>query len=335
MEKSIPKTVIFDFFEGKATSIQRKLIEEWLLEPQNEIIFYQLLDEWESTHPQYLPNTEKAIEKYLSVLQTSDFSETTVDSKIEVDNQELPHWWRLWSWRIAASVILLIGVSLFLFRHQVMYQTYQTGYAQTKSFRLEDGTMVTLNANSKLAVPRWNMNNTKREVLLEGEGEFKVTHTLDHKRFLVKTGDDFEVEVLGTEFVMYARAKGKKVVLNKGKVQVNYRARKQLTMKPGDVVTLPQGSEKIRLTQTLKPQLHSSWKEHQFYFDETPLSEVADMLNEHFGLVVVFGDSTLANRRLAGYFKATNSEEVIEVLSVLLDVTVEKKGQTVIIKSNR
>ncbi len=333
MEKSIPKTVIFDFFEGKATSIQRKLIEEWLLKPQNEIIFYQLLNEWESDHPQYLPNTEKAIGNYLKVLQISDFQETVVNSKIEMNNQERHHWWR--GWHIAASVILLIGVSLLFFRHQVMYQTYQTGNAQTKSFRLEDGTMVTLNANSKLEIPRWNLDVTKREVLLEGEGEFKVTHTLDHKHFLVKTDDDFEVEVLGTEFVMYSRAKRKKIVLNKGKVQVNYQAGKQLTMKPGDVVTLNTRSGKIHLTQTLKPQLYSSWKEHQFYFDETPLSEVADMLHEHFGLVVIFEDSTFANKRLAGYFKATNSKEVIEVLSALLNVSIEKKGETAIIHSNR
>lgn len=332
MEKSIPKTVIFDFFEGKATSIQRKLIEVWLLEPQNEIVFYQLLDEWENAHPQYLPDTEKAIENYLTILQTLDFQETGTDSKIEADNQALHHWWR--GWHIAASVILLIGVSLFLFRHQVMYQSYRTGYAQTKSVRLEDGTIVTLNANSKLEIPRWNIDATIREALLEGEGEFKVTHTLDNKRFLVKTDDDFEVEVLGTEFVMYSRAKGKKVVLNKGKVQVNYQAGKHLTMSPGDVVTLNQHSGNIQLTQTLKPQLYSSWKEHQFYFDETPLSEVADMLNEHFGLVVIFEDSTLANKRLAGYFKATNSKEVIEVLSTLLNVPIEKKGQTVIIHSN-
>ena len=105
-------------------------------------------------------------------------------------------------------------------------------------------------------------------------------------------------------------------------------------MQPGDVVSLPQGSEKIRLTQTLKPQLYSSWKEHQFYFDETPLTEVADMLQEHFGLKVIFEDSTLADRRLAGYFKATSSEEVIEVLSALLNVSIEKKGSTAIIHSN-
>lgn len=333
MEKPIPKAVIFDFFEGKATSMQRKLIEEWMSEPQNQILFYQLLNEWESDHPQYFPNIDIAIENYLTILQTPDSENTAVESERKADQPERVYSWR--AWYMAASVTLLIGVSLFVFRRQVMYQTYQTGFAQTKSIRLEDGTMVTLNANSKLAIPRWSMDAAKREVLLEGEGEFKVTHTLDHKRFLVKTDDDFEVEVLGTEFVMYARAKGKKVVLNKGKVQVNYRAGKQLTMKPGDVVTLPQGSEKIRLTQTLKPQLYSSWKEHQFYFDETPLTEVADMLHEQFGLKVIFEDSTLADKRLAGYFKATSSDEVIEVLSVLLNVSIEKKGQTVIIHSNK
>lgn len=80
--------------------------------------------------------------------------------------------------------------------------------------------------------------------------------------------------------------------------------------------------------------MYGSWKNHQFYFDQTPLSEVAVILKDHFGLDVVFEDSTLVNRRLAGYFKAENSQEIIDVLTALLDLPVEQKGNAVIIHSD-
>ena len=45
MNTSIPKNVLFDFFEGKATSLQRRLIEEWLAHPENEILYFRWLNE--------------------------------------------------------------------------------------------------------------------------------------------------------------------------------------------------------------------------------------------------------------------------------------------------
>ena len=49
--------------------------------------------------------------------------------------------------------------------------------------------------------------------------------------------------MLGTEFLVNTREKAKKVVLNKGKVQLLYQegeTSKQLMMKPGNLVTFDQ-----------------------------------------------------------------------------------------------
>ncbi len=332
MEKSIPKNVIFDFFEDKATSIQKKMIEAWLTDPRNEATFYQYLDEWEGMHPQYLPDTEEALEKYLTLMEKPR-SQEPASTEENIFTPEVSRSWWAW-WKIAVSVTLLMGINLYVFKKQWIYERYETGNAQTRTVSLTDGTVVTLNANSTLYVPRWGFNVNKREVMLEGEGEFNVTHTFDNKRFKVETDGDFGVEVFGTEFIVYSREKGKKVILNKGKVQVSYNSGRKLTMKPGDVVTFNHNSGNLLLTKTKQPELYGSWKNHQFYFDQTPLSEVAVILKDHFGLDVVFEDSTLVNRRLAGYFKAENSQEIIDVLTALLDLPVEQKGNAVIIHSD-
>ncbi len=329
MEKTVIQKILFDYFEGRATSMQRRLIEDWLKEDaDNEVLFYQFLDAWESQSPQYVPDEAKAWTKFESVLNTP----MTPAAQEDIDSPVTLRSWRN-VWFIAASLVLLVASSLFFFQKTILYRTYETGYAQMQSITLSDETLVTLNANSKLYVPRWGFYGSKRVVLLDGEGEFNVKHTQDNKRFVIRTNSDFEVEVFGTQFVFYARDHAKKVVLNEGKVQINYQEGKQQMMTPGDVATLDSASKTLELTKTDNPKKYSAWKFHQFYFDDTPLSEAAITIKEHFGVHIIFKDSTLAHRRLSGYFKAEKSEDLFTALSLLLNIDIQQQKDKVIISN--
>lgn len=322
MSQSIHKKILFDYFDGKATAIQRKYVEEWLRDTANEAFFFQYLDDWESQHPQYIPDATPVLEKFLALTE-APVSASDSPEQIHGTAPAMAHSRRSWGWGIAASVALLLS-SAFLFQKNLFYESHRTGFAQTKSFSLADSTLVSLNANSTLWVPRWGFADD-REVLLEGEAEFKVSHTVDNKRFIVKTDREFNVEVLGTEFVVFARPRGNKVVLNKGKVEVHFQ-HKQLTLRPGDVLTLPANTNRPRLTKAATPERQATWKNHQFYFDDAPLVEVRHTLEEHFGLRVTIADSSLNDRRLSGYFKATDAREVADILSALLGTPVALSG---------
>ncbi len=329
MNTSIPKNVLFDFFEGKATSLQRKLIEEWLTHPGNEILFFQWLNEWESQHPQYMPDTERALQSFKALL--NDSVPQTSPGSVTAQTGELTTnlFWRRWV--LAASIVLLLGVTALIFQRTIRYERFQTGNAQTKSIQLSDGTQVTLNANSNLYVPRWGFAETHRQVVLEGEAEFIVSHTADHQRFVVQTDDDFNVEVLGTEFVLFARERGKKVILNKGSVNVHYQEGKQLALKPGDMITFNTLDTRPQIRKVNPQHVHNAWKNHQFYFDNTPLSEVAEIINEHFGVEVILADTSLNRRRLSGYFKADTPQEIAQIISTLLNISIEQTEKRLII----
>jgi len=329
MNTSIPKNVLFDFFEGKATSLQRKLIEEWLTYPENEILFFQWLNEWESQHPQYLPDTEQALQNFKALLDDSAPQTSPRTGTVQMEELSTSLLWRKWA--LAASIVLLLGISAVFFQRTLRYERFQTGNAQTKSIRLSDGTQVTLNANSTLYVPRWGFAKTHRQVVLEGEGEFVVSHTADHQRFVVQTDDDFNVEVLGTEFVLFARERGKKVILNKGSVKVHYQEGKQLALKPGDMITFNTLDSRPQLRKVNPQHVHNAWKNHQFYFDNTPLSEVAEIIKEHFGVEVVLADTSLNQRRLSGYFKADTPREIAQIISTLLNISIEQTEKRLVI----
>ena len=166
---------------------------------------------------------------------------------------------------------------------------------------------------------------------MTGEANFSVKHTFDNKRFIVKTNKNFEIEVLGTEFNVNARQKDAKVVLNKGKIQLNYKngkVAKKITMKPGDLVVIdPKGQLNLKVVP--QPQIFSAWKEQRFIFDETSLLEVATMIEENFGLTIKFREDFLAKRTITGTFHAENADELLQVIAELLEINYNRQNNNV------
>ncbi|RAJ97810.1 FecR family protein [Larkinella arboricola] len=332
MEYEVDKQLIFSYFGRTASPLQRELIAQWLRNEKNEEQYYEWLEEWENSHPQYRAQTDAAHQRYTAFLANNP----QTDDVPELPEHQKKNNWARRQWLVAASLLFLLSLGALVFQQQLLYQTYDTAFGETRSLHLSDGSRVLLNANSSLKVPRWGFGDRTREVMLTGEANFSVAHTPDHKNFVVKTTKGFEVVVLGTEFTVFARKRGARVTLNKGQVRLNYKAgttRKQVTMKPGERVTFdPQNHialKKVGTTQRLP-----AWNEKRFVFEETPLQEVAYLLEENYGLQVSINDSVLANRQLMGSFRADNVDQLLQSISELLDINVVRQGRQVQLNSH-
>lgn len=323
MKKSfLSKQVIQNFFEGKTTRMQNILIQEWLDNPVNRELYFQWLEEWESENPQFTPDVEPAYQRSLYTVQQDNDTPEAFPPAIKTGLGSVIHQLFVFKWVAAASVALILGA--YLLSDFWLYTQYETGYGEIRMVRLPDSSRVTLNANSVLTVPRFGFGRGTREVQLKGEAEFAVKHTTDHRKFVVRTPDKLEVRVLGTEFIVYSRDRGSKVVLSQGSVQLrslNDLDPKPVLMKPGDVATLStQGRITVSHSQSLSA--HQAWKQHRFMFENTPVSEIAYQISEHFGVNVVVSDSTLAKRTLGGTFNANSPAHVLKVLSDVLNARV-------------
>jgi transmembrane sensor len=323
MKPELSKHIIIKSFEGQVTPLQQTMIAGWLGQPGNMDLYFLWLDEWERANPQFLPDTGRAFERSLRQYQA--------DSPTPVNPSQIWLHRRLWrAWLVAASVALVVlAGSAWFWRDVLQYEQHQTAYGEVSSHTLSDGSRVVMNANTRLRVPRWNFGTGTREVWLTGEAEFSVRHLPGHQPFIVHTPDGLNVRVLGTEFVVYSRLRGSKVVLNKGRVSLQSdkdRQRKPLVIAPGDVVTLSaQGHFTLRHRQLVSP--HTAWKDHRFTFENTSLTEVAYRITEQFGVVVDIPDGALANRKLGGTFKAETAVELLDVVVQMLDARVVTTGQ--------
>ncbi len=330
MEQTINKPILFQYLANRATPLERQAVEEWLKKADDTELFHQWLLEWEMQSPQYLPDSEAA---YCALLERIDFQQTGTPETGKVSPKRLRLAWL--NWRIAATVTVLLSLSAWLLREPILYKTYETEYGQTSSFVLNDGSRVTLNANSMLSVPRFGFDTGIREVRLKGEAEFSVRHTPTHQRFVVKTSEQCQVEVLGTEFTVFARSRGTRVALNDGQIRFDYKQgtqKKNLLMKPGELVTLsPEGD--MRLTQVEKPELQAAWKEQRFVFDDTSVREICDLLTENFGLVIRPGSDEVAARTISGNFKAQTADDILDVLREVLNLQIKRQGDSIVLRS--
>lgn len=324
----LSKQVIQNFFEGKTTQMQHILIREWLDNPVNRELYFQWMEEWETENPQFTPNVDQAYERSLGAVRDS----APVPVPAVAPTATVPTMFRrklpALRWVAAAVATLLLGA--YLLSDSWLYTRYETGYGEVSMVILPDSSRVTLNANSILTVPRFGFGSGTREVMLKGEAEFAVKHLPNHNKFIVRTPDQLEVRVLGTEFIVYSRGRGSKVVLSQGSVQLRSLGEvnpKPVLLEPGDVATLPtHGRLTVSHSQSLSA--HQAWKQRRFMFENTPVSEIAYQISEHFGVNVVVSDSTLAKRTLGGTFNASDPANVLKVLSDVLNARVTHSPQT-------
>lgn len=342
---SVNKALLFLYFAGNASPAQKRLIAEWLAHAENQELYFEWLAEWQSQSPQFLPDGQERYEAYVRYMHENPNAalpsvgpSSPGPSTESISNEQFPAAGsrRIGrrSWLMAAASVMVLGMTAWLGRDLILYKTYTTEFGETRSVELSDGTKVILNANTSMRVPRFGFGENTREVKLNGEAFFNVTHTIDNKRFMVKTEENFEVMVLGTEFSVYTRQKGGKVLLKKGKVHVLFsegQQKKELIMKPGDLVTMEKSAAKPVVKPNADTQKLIAWTGNRFVFDKTPLSEVAAQLQEHYGIKVEIKDNRFANRTVSGTFQPESGEELLALLSELFDFRLAREGEAYLI----
>ena len=242
----------------------------------------------------------------------------------------------LW-WRVAATIagMLLLSGILFLYLEQNQELYYATSFGERKTFLLPDGTEVTLNANSDLRLTEEWGEAMVREVWLEGEAFFSVVHTQDDREFLVHTGNELSVKVVGTQFNVNSRRDKATVVLNSGQVRVEaqqHGAATQWIMQPGDLIAYEPQTQQVN-RKTVDTALYTSWRNNLLLFEDTPLEEIAAMIRNNYGYQISFENDSLAQLRFTGSNPADQLDLLLKTLELSFDLQLAKEGKRINIKS--
>lgn len=331
MEDIITKNLLFDYFSGKATPLQKKAIEAWLHDRINHEQYYQSMHEWELSHLQATASWQDPFTRTQKrVTQVPPKSNSFL---CKINN---PTRWTKYSYRMVAAILIitLLGAVLYNMQDSLLYKTIEVGYGQTNQVKFNDGSLVTLNANSSLRFPRFGFSDGTRQVELTGEADFQVGHSPNHQRFIVVTPEGLQITVLGTQFTVFARQRRSQIVLRTGKVSLQLSQTPKappIVMKPGDLVAVDNQGTLTR-THILNPEIHASWKNQRFTLERTSLKEIGSILQENYGFQVEIKDPELANRTATGSFTAKNSDEVLDMITELFGINFTRQDNTIVFK---
>jgi ferric-dicitrate binding protein FerR (iron transport regulator) len=229
-------------------------------------------------------------------------------------------------WSVAAAVFVIV-VSVVVWQYAVAHASLKTSFGQIAQRSLPDGSEVTLNANSSISYNKWN-ENTDREVWIKGEAFFHVKKTTDHRRFIVHA-NHFDVIVTGTQFNVVNRDDKTNVMLTEGSVTIKKDDGEEIKMKPGDFIELD-NNQFVKKEE--KKENILAWKERKLYFDNTPMSEVANIIQQQYGVTVKISDDSTAEKTISGIMPNTSLDLLLSSLEATSDFKISRKNNEIIIE---
>lgn len=232
--------------------------------------------------------------------------------------------WENTLFKYAAVVALIILSCVALYKPKEINMgtpkvllTAHTESQRSKVIILEDGTKVTLNANSDLKYPEKFSGNT-REVFLKGEAFFEVTSN-PKKPFIVFSGR-LRTQVLGTTFTVssYSPDGASEVTVLTGKVSVKDKLSKAETrLIRGQKAVINHNEKNFSLSSVASPEDAISWMQGKIIFESTTLKEIAEKLSSYYGEKVLIKNDAIGQQRITAIFEKQSLPNILDALTKL------------------
>ncbi|MEI6949292.1 FecR domain-containing protein [Paraflavisolibacter sp. H34] len=333
---------------GEADLIADPHFQEWVLRPTEENRRF-----WNAFVERYPAKQEEVENGRLFLERLSFREEVPAADRVEallqqhlaaIDGLEagrvvaLPR--RRWTGLLKAAALLagaVLILSLLLLRNRK--ETVETAYGVLKTVTLPDRSTVVLNAHSKIEYRKKWKEGAPREIWLEGEAFFDVTHlnrdaraVRPGERFVVHTGD-LDVEVLGTSFNVRQRRGKTEVVLQEGSVKLAFRDKthKDVLMKPGERVAYAAGAQRLE-QGTANPENYTAWKEKKLILTNPTVTEITRYLEDVYGRKIMLEAPAMGSTTIEGPLLLNNLDDVLFILSTVLNAEVVRTDSTVTLR---
>jgi len=210
-------------------------------------------------------------------------------------------------------------------------QSYVTAVGAQKKFALADGSVVTLNTNSRIDV---EILGNRRDVhLVHGEAYFEVVH--DKTRPFTVYADRYVVRDIGTAFAIHLLDKCLvNVRVTKGSVEIAARTRKGKAsheakslgvVVAGRDVVFGQRIERAEVVSDAELGRKLAWRQGQLIYSGQPLTEVLADISRYSDIQIELADPALGNLPVGGAFSVNQTDAIFAALENNFGVHAEWK----------
>jgi ferric-dicitrate binding protein FerR (iron transport regulator) len=338
------KSLLEKFSRGACTPQEEKLINDW----------YENIESQESSR-ESIPELSGLSPEYRQII------EDRIWSKV---NPHPPAWKKqtVWYYAVAAAALIALGFFITPYFSETDIQTKPVAEAPAeapaiedsqerlvnntgspKRVRLNDGSTVTLQPKSQIAFNK-KFDGPLREVYLSGEAFFNVSR--DAKRPFRVYSDEVVTQVLGTSFTVKAYEGDKEVTVavRTGKVSVYTKHHVQSSKEnsPGKPIILAPNQqavynrnddkvvkEVVENPAILLPQSNL----FRMSFDEAPVTHIFDVLEENYGIDIVYDKETLSKCMLTTAMSDEGLFHRIEVICKAIKANYKVQDGVILIDS--
>ncbi|HWB91238.1 MAG TPA: FecR family protein [Puia sp.] len=257
---------------------------------------------------------------------------------------------------IAAALIgAILLVAIYQHRSQNAAQGYNTVSTRAGSrskLQLPDGTLVWLNADSRLTY-KIDDQNPNREVTLTGEAYFDVARDKNHP-FLIHTAT-IDIRVLGTCFNVqcYGNDKHTETSLFQGSVEITLKNNpgKKIILQPSEKLIVQNNEVAVTNIKTKEADadeplmtlgkvhyqvkdssyIETLWTKNKLAFDDRSLEDIAHQIERWYGARVTITDDKLKTARFTAVFEDESLDQIMQALRMTGDFhySIHKKEVTI------
>lgn len=319
------RNLVRKLINKECTPEELKQVQNWLVNTdRNEEVTALLKTTWENGNGDSPTNGQRKEEVYRQLMTKMDTQAPSVTRPDEHTSGTSTTFYRKHWWKVAAVVLLAIGV-YFTNRvappettasQPVLTIEKSNAKGQKSTITLKDGSKVHLNSESTIRYME-NYGQLTREIELVGEAFFEVAKDPKHP-FIVKAGK-ITTTALGTSFNVRAfrNETQASVSLATGRVKVegdvDYpESEKDFILNPGEEAIV---FENQFIKQPFDALKVLSWKDGVIFFDDASLDETLKVLERWYDVKFdVIGLASPKEVRGTGQFKNQSLENVLRIL---------------------
>lgn len=239
---------------------------------------------------------------------------------------------RRFVWSAAAGIVLALGVAGTVAYLQAGLQRFATNVGEQRDVVLADGSRVTLNTGTALAV---RYTGAARSIELErGEALFAVKKD-PARPFEVAAGGTL-TRAIGTEFNVDLRSSKVTVSVLDGAVRIST-AQSAAGAEPA-MIALAKGQSaefgiRERRLQTAQADLKriDAWRTRRLEFSDLPLAAAVEEFNRYCTSRLVIGTPGLAGVRVSGVFRIGDTDGFLFSLQEALRVESHPAGNEIVL----
>lgn len=286
-------------------------------------------EQWLAADPMHHHEWEEMVQSWHAASDALRYQQVDVDAgwasviKQVRAGKEKRSWYALPVFRgVAATITVLLAVAaafwLFTPQESIVYEKVVVSSLYGEEVTLPDGSVVTLSSESSISYLK-PFKPDQRLVQFSGEAFFQVEGNPSWP-FVIET-DDITIKVTGTSFNVRARPdqKASFVDVSSGRVEVSSKkASAPLMVTPGLRAVYTRSNGKLEKL-TADPNF-LSWKTRELKFQDVPLSQVFETLENVYQVEIQVSDASILNERMGATFSHNTFDYISGVVCATFDL---------------